>query len=541
MRMVPRLISVTLALAFLTTSITGLLPSAPKAEALSGSQFNAGRIMDDFVFNNKHTMSVQDIQNFLNAKVPVCDTYGSQMSTRWNGGAGRYYTRAEWGAANGESAPFTCLKDYYENTTTKANNVDGAAVSGGISAAQIIYNAGQRYNINPQVLIILLQKEQSLITDDWPWNRQFRSATGYGCPDTAPCDAQYYGFYNQVENAAWQFNRYATNPNNYNFRANRNNYVGYNPNGGCGGSNVYINTQASASLYIYTPYQPNAAALNNLYGTGDGCSAYGNRNFWRMFNDWFGSTYANDTNLPHPNGTLVTNGQYIFIIENGIRRHIATPAVFDSFGYQWSQVKPASSGDMNLPGGDRVNDIAPGTIFNIGDGRIYVSNYVDGVLKKQWISAASFRDLNYQWSQVRNLDAGGVLLPTAEGVYTGSKHPAGSLVVANDKIYLMDKTSLRHVLNPSVFLSYGYNWNSVHQATGDDLAVPVGTPLQMRQGTIAYSNGGIYVIDEDGQGPVKRPLGPWECYQDRLRYSTNDWIQTPEGWMPSRVGSTFTC
>ncbi len=30
--------------------------------------------------------------------------------------------------------------------------------------------------------------------------------------------------------------------------------------------------------------------MNNLYGTGDGCSAYGNRNFWRMYTDWFGST-----------------------------------------------------------------------------------------------------------------------------------------------------------------------------------------------------------------------------------------------------------
>ena len=25
---------------------------------------------------------------------------------------------------------------------------------------------------------------------------------GYGCPDTAACDAQYYGFFNQVYSAA---------------------------------------------------------------------------------------------------------------------------------------------------------------------------------------------------------------------------------------------------------------------------------------------------------------------------------------------------
>jgi len=42
-------------------------------------------------------------------------------------------------------------------------------------------------------------------------------------------------------------------------------------------------------LYYYTPYVPNKAALDNLYGTGDACSAYGNRNFWRFYHDWFGS------------------------------------------------------------------------------------------------------------------------------------------------------------------------------------------------------------------------------------------------------------
>jgi hypothetical protein len=72
------------------------------------------------------------------------------------------------------------------------------------------------------------------------------------------------------------------------------NSILYDVSASCGSSNVNITTQATAALYTYTPYQPNQAALNNLYGTGDGCSAYGNRNFWRIFNDWFGSTIGAD-------------------------------------------------------------------------------------------------------------------------------------------------------------------------------------------------------------------------------------------------------
>ena len=52
---------------------------------------------------------------------------------------------------------------------------------------------------------------------------------------------------------------------------------------------------ATAALYYYTPYQPNAAALANLYGTGDSCSAYGNRNFWRLYRDWFGDPRMGST------------------------------------------------------------------------------------------------------------------------------------------------------------------------------------------------------------------------------------------------------
>jgi hypothetical protein len=151
---------------------------------------------------------------------------------------------------------------------------------------------------------VLLQKEQSLLTDDWPWSIQYRSATGYGCPDTAPCDSEYYGFFNQVYSAARQFKRYGLDKDLFSYRAGSNNYIQYNPNAGCGGSTVYIQNQATAGLYNYTPYQPNTSALNNLYGSGDGCGAYGNRNFWRLFNDWFGSTTGppdyscrNDSNI----------------------------------------------------------------------------------------------------------------------------------------------------------------------------------------------------------------------------------------------------
>ena len=260
-----------------------------KGTALSGSSFNPAHIIDDSTFFNSGTMSPTDIQSFLNSKVPVCDTYGTQPSGR----AG-YATRADWSIAQGIPPPYTCLKDYSVTFSSVTADAYCGAITGGTkSAANVIYDVSRACGVNPQTLLVLLQKEQTLITDDWPWPIQYRSATGYGCPDTAVCDSQYYGLFNQLYMAARQFKRYTMQPDSYNYAAGRDSYILYNPNSACGGTNITIQNKATAALYNYTPYQPNAAALANLYGTGDSCSAYGNRNFWRLFNDWFGPTSGN--------------------------------------------------------------------------------------------------------------------------------------------------------------------------------------------------------------------------------------------------------
>lgn len=278
-----------------------------KVDAANSSAWKAGKIIGDGIFTNSSSMSVADIQNFLNQKVGtggsayatpgVCDTNGIKTS-EFGGG-----TRAQYGAAHGNPAPFTCLKDYYEVPKTDpapgipANNYGGAPIPAGAkSAAQIIWDSAQRYSINPKVLLVTIQKESAgpLITDDWPFRSQYTYAMGAHCPDTAPCDENYAGFSMQVNESARLFRYYIANMNQpwWPYKKTGWNSILYSPNASCGNSNVFIETMATAALYTYTPYQPNQAALNNLYGGGDSCSAYGNRNFWRMFTDWFGSTVA---------------------------------------------------------------------------------------------------------------------------------------------------------------------------------------------------------------------------------------------------------
>lgn len=304
----------------MTSAVMNLVNSG-SAAAVDPARFNASRIIDDGVFYNKDTMSIQQIQAFLDSNVPPCDTWGTQPS-------GYGGTRAQYAASVGwPGPPYVCLQNYQENPSNGETSFEkgGGQFQGGISSAHIIYNAAQQYGINPQVLLVLLKKEQgSLFYDDWPLKSQYKYAMGYACPDSGPnnsanCDSTQGGFYKQVMLAAYQLRRYANHISEYNYQPGRSNYIQYSPNTACGGSNVHIENLATASLYIYTPYQPTQAALNAYPGTTN-CGAYGNRNFWFYFQEWFGTTLQSDIVRTYDNGDL-------YLLANEKKYHITSMEV----------------------------------------------------------------------------------------------------------------------------------------------------------------------------------------------------------------------
>lgn len=259
--------------------LVGLKYASRDASAtLSG--WNAGNIMDDPTMANKNSMTLAQIQSFLNSEYPGAKSAPAGTPNGYNVGIQYSGTTYYYHISNGIFVPLS--------QETFGSN--GQPASSGQSAAQIIYNAAQAYSINPQVLIVLLQKESGVITDQWPNSSQYQSATGYGCPDSAACSSQYYGLINQINNAASFYHSILTGSNSGNYPIG-NDSILYNPNTACGRSTVNVQNNATNALYTYTPYQPDAAALAAGYGTGDSCSAYGNRNFYNYFTDWFGSTH----------------------------------------------------------------------------------------------------------------------------------------------------------------------------------------------------------------------------------------------------------
>lgn len=231
------------------------LPEPPATE------FDPGHIVSDDSFFHSTAMGEREIQDFLES-----------VSCRADEGV-------------------QCLADFTQTTTTQpAVGGSHCAEYRGAErerASRIIAKAAMACGISPRTLLVLLQKEQSLLTR--PTVSGYERATGYGCPDTADCDVKYFGFFNQVYNAAWQFRQYTEEPDRQ-YRVGTV-AIGYHPDAACGSSPVVIRNQATANLYNYTPYQPSDATLADP-DTGDACSAFGNLNFWRIWHRWFGDPEA---------------------------------------------------------------------------------------------------------------------------------------------------------------------------------------------------------------------------------------------------------
>src|SRR3989344_2958472 len=70
------------------------------------------------------------------------------------------------------------------------------------TAAELIYDASISAGLNPQVVLVTLQKEQSLIDGQFDTERGLRraldKALGFGCPDDGGCSDIFLGFYHQL-------------------------------------------------------------------------------------------------------------------------------------------------------------------------------------------------------------------------------------------------------------------------------------------------------------------------------------------------------
>lgn len=376
------------------------------------AEFKSGNIISDAVFFQSDTMSAGQIDSFFRGKVASC------------------------------RSGYVCLKDYRQNTPNRPADSYCRGYSGAAneSAATIIARVAQSCGINPRVLIVMLEKEQSLVTHTWPSSWRFDMALGQGCPDTAPCDPAYAGFFYQIYGAARQMQIYAEGRWFTYYAPGKTWNILYHPNRACGSAPVRVENKATAALYYYTPYQPNRAALNAGYGSGDGCSSYGNRNFYQFFTDWFGSTQT-------AGGAAATLAQVpgraeIFLVQSGMRHHVVA-------GEDYAALRSRLGGAVSVAATylDPMPEGKPVTryVHDPRTGTLYLLE-PDGT-RHRFVDAAQIALFGYSFSSYVNL-TGATADRFSEGAAVGSFFRSG----ADPEVYLYQAGLRRHVANQQTWV-----------------------------------------------------------------------------------------
>jgi hypothetical protein len=181
------------------------------------------------------------------------------------------------------------------------------------SAAVIIYEASQAWKINPRVMLVMLQKEQSLVTRDittFPLVTGYKStldwAIGMGCPDSGVRIEKYRGFGNQLWYGTQRLDSYG--------EPGKNSVVALWKPGmkypGGSGRYVYPGNIATYKLYVYNPSIGAVAPYGDLTAQADHLS--GNANFWKIYSSWFGDPFADPSIRPVYRFAHKKNGSFLY-------------------------------------------------------------------------------------------------------------------------------------------------------------------------------------------------------------------------------------
>ena len=468
--------------------------------------FNPNSIISDSEMLDNTALSLAEINLFLQAK----NGYISKHQFKNHDGIMKSMARIIYEAANNYDCDDTNVPDYasYEEKRRLCKQV----------------------NLNPKVILVILQKEQSLIEETSPTQRQLDWALGYGCPDGQACNTRWEGIGKQINSAALQYNDYMTKPQNYTFRAGNTYTV---TNTGRASSVIKPVNQATAALYNYTPHVYN-----------------GNFNFYKLWLRYFTRLY--------PNNTLVQiKGEAgVWQIKDGQRRPFLSKGALTSRFDQEKIVQIEPSDLEKYPIGPAIK-FSNYSLLKLPSGTIYL--LVDDK-KHAFLNYEAFRKIGYNPEELieaspEDLEAyedgkmltedssyplGALLQDKSTGgvyyVYEGTKAPLWDKVLLSTKfkrqaiqavessklaayeevaptifsdgellktdtspgVYVIDNGERRVFTSGEIFEELGYKWSNIVIVPDKIMNLyPKGGPISK-----AFSGGDIEVIDPNAPAPT---------------------------------------
>lgn len=359
-------------------------------------------------------------------------------------------------------------------------------------ASDIIARAAVEHRINPKYILVKLQKEQSLITETNPTDKQLDGATGYGIDETCGWTCETYlnnkGFGKQVDSAAAIMRWYYDNVNEKSWIKR--------PPLGYAIDDQYITptNYATGFLYTYTPH------------------IQGNKNFWKLWNNWFEAVYPDGSllktaadstvyvlqdgkkrafknftalttrhdpkriiqvaageltkyeagaDIALPNYSVVQDGSNYYLLDYDTARPFASKATVQELGYHPDEILAIASEDLAVyqvgKTIDASNQSPLGRVVRVKEnGNLYyLKDNLYHPIYDEDIARINFPHLDIEKVSAQALleKKSGDPILFNDGALFGAEGDA--------KIYAVEKGKKRHIANEDVFNGLGYDWKQI--------------------------------------------------------------------------------
>ncbi|MDD5110603.1 MAG: hypothetical protein PHI63_05340 [Patescibacteria group bacterium] len=372
------------------------------------------------------------------------------------------------------------LEQHGSVLATFTENVEGER----LSAARIIHRVTQSTGVSSKFLLAVVEREKGLLrkgasvtkASDLDW------ATGYSC-FSGGCNDKYKGFFNQIESAAITQKIYTERAATFAFQVGK-------PTKTFDGFTVTPENQATANLFIYTPYVGHAPELGITNGLG------GNR----LFNDIWQQFF---TDARYPDGLVLTDGQTYWKIESGKKRRFKTEDIFRADYHPAEAILTdakviatyADGPDIAFADHTLVRSLASSQVLLLDDGkqRPVLEETTLAQLDGFRIALTNFNDIPQVSTEL--LDP----YPLGAPITATVSYPMGKLFRDETGALSWVENSVRHPVDAVVAQ---VNWKDrVPEPTAAaELAVyPTGSGVPLRDGSFVLNSNGTYYVISGGE------------------------------------------
>lgn len=367
---------------------------------------------------------------------------------------------------------------------TIVTDIDGAKKT----AAEVIWRVATSYKLNPKYLLALLQKEQSLVEDSHPTQKQLDWATGYAicdaCGKNDPEVQEFKGFASQLEWAAKQHREKYLMQILGNGQTRAGKAAGKTMT--VDGMSVTPTNNATAILYSYTPH------------------LQGNLNLWKIWQRWF--------SLSYPDGTLVKGmpSGTTYLIRLGQKRAFASRAVLESL-VDSNKVLTASDTDLSGYTTGLKIQFPKFALLKDPKGKMWL---LTDDARREIVDTKAFQKFGFNEDELIDVTTTDIAdYPVGAPITVKTEFPQGKILQDKvSKAYWYVEEDTRRLIPSPVFLSLYFQGRIIKRVTPAKLATyTIAEPYRFHDSELVrgVKQTAVYVIENE----MRRPIPSGEVFE----------------------------